>query len=118
MGTLEEEDVTQQELVETQESAIVEGEPDPAAAAAAPAAESDSSAAASNAETPAQDAQFEAGTWNGHPRFECPYCPFAVVAERDGTNQILQHIGQRHTLVRVSSVVGPDGRPIVNLEKR
>lgn len=72
---------------------------------------------------PAEDAassaeQFAAGSWNGHPRFKCPYCPHSIVAERDGQEKILQHIGIRHTRVQVSMVLGPDGKPVVKLESR
>lgn len=67
----------------------------------------------------AEDASpFADGSWNGHPRFKCPYCPHAVVADRDGDEKILQHIGIRHTRVQVSMVLGPDGKPVVKLEPR
>lgn len=110
---------------ESAKSAAAPAEPDSEPQAAQHVATLESSGAAQNDAKPAEDSaqaeeQFRAGAWAGHPLFQCPYCQFNFATDKEGEGpaKILQHIRTRHTLVSVSTVMGPDGKPIVKLEKR
>lgn len=56
---------------------------------------------------------FFVGYWKKHKQYGCPYCQFRTL---NGPKVVVRHIADTHIKTTVSSVLGPDGQPVVKVE--